>query len=288
MRNEGMRNEGMRLHERIRRLEDKVARVLVYVALIVALIPLFSVLFEVFKRGVGVINLDFFTKPTPAVGEVGGGVANAIQGTLITIGLASLIAVPIGVVTGIFLSEYSDSKLSSIVRSSDELLNGVPSIVIGLFAYMLIATRVGFSVTAASFALALIMIPVVSRATEEALKLVPATIREAAIALGMPRWKTTIFVALRIAKRAVATGVLLAVARIAGESAPVLVTMGYWKWWFAGFDRPVANLALNIFLFAKSPFENWIALAWGSALILVAMILGINVVVRLLTRERSP
>jgi phosphate transport system permease protein len=128
----------------------------------------------------------------------------------------------------------------------------------------------------------------VSRATEEALKLVPATIREAAIALGMPRWKTTIFVALRIAKRAVATGVLLAVARIAGESAPVLVTMGYWKWWFAGFDRPVANLALNIFLFAKSPFENWIALAWGSALILVAMILGINVVVRLLTRERSP
>ncbi|NHW44941.1 MAG: phosphate ABC transporter permease PstA [Candidatus Verstraetearchaeota archaeon] len=276
------------LHERIRRLEDKVARVLVYVALIVALIPLFSVLFEVFKRGVGVINLDFFTKPTPAVGEVGGGVANAIQGTLITIGLASLIAVPIGIVTGIFLSEYGDSKLSSIVRSFNELLNGMPSIVIGLFAYMLIATKVGFSVTAASFALALIMIPIVSRATEEALKLVPATIREAAIALGMPKWKTTMFVALRIARRAVATGVLLAVARIAGESAPVLVTMGYWKWWFAGLDRPVANLALNIFLFAKSPFENWIALAWGSALILIAMILGINVVVRLLTRERSP
>jgi len=275
-----------KLHEWFRRLNDKLVHVLVYLALIAALTPLFSVLWEVFRRGISAINLDFFIKPTPAVGEVGGGVANAIQGTLITIGLASLIGVPIGIITGIFLSEYSEAKLSSFVRLFNELLNGMPSIVIGLFAYTLIVTKIGFSVAAASFALALIMIPIVSRATEEALKLVPATIREAALALGMPRWKTTIFVALKGARKAVATGVLLAMARIAGESAPVLVTMGYWKWWFAGFDRPVAYLALNIFLFAKSPFENWIALAWGSALILVVIILGINVVVRLLMREK--
>ncbi len=275
------------LREWFRRLKDKLVHILVYLALIAALTPLFSVLWEVFRRGISAINLDFFVKPTPAVGEVGGGVANAIQGTLITIGLASLIGVPIGIITGMFLSEYSETRLSSFVRLFNELLNGMPSIVIGLFAYALIATKIGFSVTAASFALALIMIPIVSRATEEALKLVPATIREAALALGMPRWKTAIFVALRGARKAVATGVLLAMARIAGESAPVLVTMGYWKWWFTGFDRPVAYLALNIFLFAKSPFENWIALAWGSALILVVIILGINVIVRLLMREKS-
>jgi len=184
-----------KLHEWFRRLNDKLVHVLVYLALIAALTPLFSVLWEVFRRGISAINLDFFIKPTPAVGEVGGGVANAIQGTLITIGLASLIGVPIGIITGIFLSEYSEAKLSSFVRLFNELLNGMPSIVIGLFAYTLIATKIGFSVAAASFALALIMIPIVSRATEEALKLVPATIREAALALGMPRWKTTIFVA---------------------------------------------------------------------------------------------
>jgi phosphate transport system permease protein len=273
------------LYNKFRSLKDKIMHILVYLALIIALIPLFSILFEVFIRGISAINLDFFIKPTPAVGEIGG-VANAIQGTLITIGLASVIGVPIGIVTGIFLSEYGENKLSTIIRLFNELLNGMPSIVIGLFAYVLIATVVGFSVIAASFALALIMIPIVSITTEEALKLVPASIREAAIALGMSRWKTVIFVALRTTKKTIITGILQAIARIAGESAPILVTMGYWKWWFAGLDRPVANLALNIFLFAKSPFENWIVLAWGSALILIIIILGINIVARIIMKER--
>ncbi|MCC6013449.1 MAG: phosphate ABC transporter permease PstA [Candidatus Verstraetearchaeota archaeon] len=274
------------LYSKFRSLKDKIMHILVYLALIIALIPLFSILFEVFIRGISAINLDFFIKPTPAVGEIGGGVANAIQGTLITIGLASIIGVPIGIITGIFLSEYSENKLYTIIRLLNELLNGMPSIVIGLFAYVLIATVVGFSVMAASFALALIMIPIVSITTEEALKLVPASIREAAIALGTSRWKTVIFVALRITKKAIITGILQAIARIAGESAPILVTMGYWKWWFAGLDRPVANLALDIFLFAKSPFENWIVLAWGSALILIIIILSINIVARIIMKER--
>lgn len=271
---------------RLRRIKDLIVHFMVYLALLVALIPLFSVILEVMRRGLVAINLDFFIKPTPTVGEAGGGVANAIQGTLITIGLASLIGVPIGITSGIFLSEYGESRFSTIVRFFNEVLNGIPSIVIGIFSYALFVLAIGFSVIAASFALAIIMIPIVTRTTEEALKLVPATIREAAIALGIPRWKTTIYVVLRGAKKTIATGVLLAVARIAGESAPILVTMGYWRWWFAGLNRPVANLALNIFLFANSPFENWVILAWGSALILIIIVLSINIVVRRLTGER--
>ncbi|MEM2028140.1 MAG: phosphate ABC transporter permease PstA [Candidatus Bathyarchaeia archaeon] len=270
----------------LRRIKDLIMRFMVYLALLTALIPLFSVIFEVARRGLVAINLDFFIKPTPTVGEAGGGVANAIQGTLITVGLATLIGAPIGIISGIFLSEYGESRLSPVIRFFNEVLNGVPSIVIGIFSYALFVLTIGFSVIAASFALAIIMIPIVTRTTEEALKLVPATIREAAMALGIPRWKTTLYIVLRGAKKTIATGVLLAVARIAGESAPVLVTMGYWRWWFAGLNRPAANLALNIFLFANSPFENWVILAWGSALVLIIIVLWINVIVRILTKEK--
>jgi phosphate transport system permease protein len=255
-------------------------------ALALALIPLFSILGEVALKGASSINLDFLTQPTPTVGEAGGGVANAIQGTLIALGLASLIGVPIGLMSGIFLSEYSEAKLSPAVRFFNDVLNGFPSIVIGIFGYTIIVLSIGFSVTAAAFALAIIMIPIVTRTTEEALKLVPATVREAAIALGVPRWKTIVSVVLSGAKKGIATGILLSLARIAGESAPVLVTMGYWRWWFAGLDKPVANLALNVYIFAISPFENWRALAWGSSLVLVLLILGVSIMVRAFTREK--
>jgi phosphate transport system permease protein len=272
---------------RFRVIRDRVMQLLVYLALFSALAPLFSIIYEVVARGLPAISIEFFIKPTPTVGEVGGGVANAIQGTLITVGLASLIGVPIGLMSGIFLSEYGESRLSMAVRFLHDVLTGVPSIVIGIFAYALIVQSIGFSVTAAAFALAVIMIPIVARTTEEALKLVPMGIREAAIALGIPRWKTTITVVLSSAKGGVVTGILLSIARIAGESAPVLVSMGFWRWWFAGLDRPVANLALNIFIFAMSPFENWIALAWGSALVLILLVLGIGVAVRIYTRGRG-
>jgi len=269
-------------YHRFRFVKDYFMRILIYLALISALIPLFSILYEVFVRGASTINMDFFIKPTPTVGEVGGGVANAIQGTLITIGLASLIGVPIGLMSGIFLSEYSESKLSMVIRFLHDVLNGIPSIVIGVFAYTLITRSIGFSVTAAAFALAVIMIPIVTRTTEEALKLVPMSIREAAIALGIPRWKVTMTIALSSAKKTIVTGILLSIARIAGESAPVLVTMGFWRWWFSWLNRPVANLALNVFIFAMSPFKNWVTLAWGSALILILMILIISVAARTL------
>jgi len=271
---------------KFRIIKDYAARFLVYLSLAVALIPLFSILYEVVQKGISTINIDFFVNPTPTVGEKGGGVANAIQGTLITIGLASLIGIPIGLMSGVFLSEYSEHKLSVIVRFFNDVLSGIPSIVIGVFAYALIVRSIGFSVIAAAFALAIIMIPTVTRTTEEALKLVPLSLREAAIALGVPRWKTILTIVLRGAKKAVITGILLSIARISGESAPVLVTMGYWRWWFAGLNRPAANLALNVFVFAVSPFENWIALAWGSALVLILLVLGINITVKIFTRER--
>ncbi len=271
---------------KLRVIKDRLMKVLVYLALFLALVPLFSILFEVFRRSFSVISLDFFIRPTPTVGEVGGGIANAIQGTLITVGLASLIGVPIGLMSGIFLSEYSESKLSAAVRFFHDVLNGIPSIVIGIFAYAMITLSIGFSVIAAAFALAIIMIPIVTRTTEEALKLVPISVREAAIALGIPRWKTTLTVVLGSAKKAIVTGVLLSIARISGESAPVLVTMGFWRWWFSGLNRPAANLALNVFVFGTSPFENWVALAWGSALLLLMIVLGISVLARILTRGR--
>ncbi|MFN3267895.1 MAG: phosphate ABC transporter permease PstA [Zestosphaera sp.] len=274
-------------HYKFRLLKNHVMQFLVYLSLALALIPLFSILYEVTQRGISVISLDFFTKPTPTVGEEGGGIANAIQGTLITIGLASLIGVPIGLMSGIFLSEYYEHKLSVIVRFFNDVLSGIPSIVIGVFTYALIVRAIGFSVIAAAFALAIIMIPVVTRTTEEALKLVPLSLREAAIALGLPRWKIIPAIVLRSARKTVITGILLSIARIAGESAPVLVTMGYWRWWFAGLDRPAANLALNVFIFAMSPFENWRSLAWGSALVLILIVLGINVSVRVITRGKS-
>jgi phosphate transport system permease protein len=273
-------------HYTTRKVVDRSMRTLAYLALAVALIPLFSILGEVVLKGASSINFNFLTQPSPTVGEAGGGVANAIQGTLITVGLASLIGVPIGLVSGIFLSEYSGAKMSPVIRFFNDVLSGFPSIVVGIFSYALLVRAIGFSVTAAAFALAIIMIPIVTRTTEEAMKLVPVTVREAAIALGVTRWRTIVSVVVSAAKKGIATGILLAVARIAGESAPVLVTMGYWRWWFAGLNQPVANLTLNIYIFAISPFENWQALAWGSALVLVMIILGINIIVRAVTREK--
>ena len=273
-------------HYTVRKIVDRSMRILAYFALIAALIPLFSILGEVILKGASSINIDFLTQPSPTVGEAGGGVANAIQGTLITVGLASLIGVPLGLVSGIFLSEYSEAKISSPIRFFNDVLSGFPSIVVGIFCYALIVRAIGFSVTAAAFALAIIMIPIVTRTTEEAMKLVPATVREAAIALGVPRWRAIVSVVLSGAKKGIATGILLALARVAGESAPVLVTMGYWRWWFAGLNQPVASLTLNIYTFAISPFENWQALAWGSALVLVMLILGINIIVRAATKEK--
>jgi phosphate transport system permease protein len=270
-----------------RKVKDRTMISLCYLALIVALIPLISIIMETMIRGVPVINLDFLFERIPPLGQPGGGIGPAIQGTLIVVGLASLIGVPVGVVSGIYLSEFRESKLALAARFLNDVLTNMPSIVIGIFCWTLIVVVIGWSVITGAVALAIMMIPIVARTTEESMKLVPSSIREAAMALGIPQWKTTITVVLSGAKRGIATGILLSVARITGETAPLLLTILGSRFWFSGFTEPTAALPLTIFKLSQSAFRliDW-PKAWGASLILILIILGINVVVRYYTREK--
>jgi len=271
----------------IRRVKDRMMISLCYVALIIALIPLASIIAETMMRGVPVINLGFLLERIPPLGQAGGGIGPAIQGTLIIVGLASLIGVPIGVVSGIYLAEFRESKLALAARFLNDVLANMPSIVIGIFCWTLIVVVIGWSVIAGAVALAIMMIPIVARTTEESMKLVPSSIREAAIALGIPQWKATVTVVLSGAKRGIATGILLSIARITGETAPLLLTVLGSRFWFSGFTEPAAAMPLAIFNFSQSAFStiDW-PKAWGASLILIFLILGINVVVRYYTREK--
>jgi phosphate transport system permease protein len=271
----------------IRKAKNRMMISLCYLALIIALIPLVSILVETMIRGVPAINLGFLFERIPPLGQTGGGIGPAIQGTLIVVGLASLIGVPIGVISGIYLAEFRESKLALVARLLNDVLTNMPSIVIGIFCWTLIVVVVGWSVIAGAVALAIMMIPIVARTTEESMKLVPSSIREAAIALGIPQWKTTMTVVLSGAKKGIATGILLSVARITGETAPLLLTILGSRFWFTGFTEPTAALPLTIFNFSQSAFStiDW-PKAWGASLILILMILGINVVVRYYTREK--
>ncbi len=271
----------------IRKIKGRIMVSLAYLALIIALIPLVSILVETILRGAPAINLSFLIERIPPLGQPGGGIGPAIQGTLIVVGIASLIGVPIGVFSGIYLAEFRVTKLASAARFLNDVSTNMPSIVIGIFGWALVVTAIGWSVIAGAVALAVMMIPIVTRTTEEAMKLVPITIREAAIALGVPRWKTIMTVVLSGAKRGIATGVLLSVARVSGETAPLLLTILGSRFWFSGFTEPTAALPLAIFNFSQSPYSgiDW-PRAWGASLILILMILGINIVVRYFTREK--
>jgi phosphate transport system permease protein len=221
------------------------------------------------------------------MGEPGGGLGPAIQGTLLIVVLASVWAVPIGVCSGIYVAEYRQSKIAPLIRFLNDVLSGMPSIVLGIFGWIMIVVVIGFSVLAGAFAVGIIMIPTVSRTTEEAIKLVPGTIREAAYALGVPRWKTTWTVVLSSSKSGIATGILLAIARIAGETAPLLLTILGSQFWFSGFNKPTAALPLLIYNFSQSPYADtdWSRM-WGASFILIMMILAIYIVVRYFTREK--
>jgi len=271
----------------IRKAKSRMMLSLCYMALIIALIPLVSITVETMIRGVSVVNLGFLLERIPPLGQIGGGIGPAIQGTLIVVGLASLIGVPIGVVSGIYLAEFRESKLALAARFLNDVLTNMPSIVIGIFCWTLIVVVIGWSVIAGAVALAIMMIPIVTRTTEESMKLVPTTIREAAIALGVPQWKTTITVVLSSAKKGIATGALLAVARISGETAPLLLTILGSRFWFGGFTEPTAALPLAVFNFSQSPYStiDW-PRAWGASLILILMILGISAIVRWFTTEK--
>jgi phosphate transport system permease protein len=234
-----------------------------------------------------VLNWDFFTKLPKPVGEPGGGMANAIVGTLILIGLASVVGLPIGVLGGIYLSEFGDNRLGRLVRFFTDVLAGVPSIVIGIFAYTLIVLPMQrFLALAGGFALGVIMIPTVLRTTEELIRLVPTSIREAALALGVPRWKLVLRVVLPTARAGIVTGVMVSIARIAGETAPLLFTAFGNRFWSTRVDQPIAARPLQIFAYAISPFDDWHRQAWAGALVLIIMVFVVSLAVRIATKGR--
>ena len=256
-------------------------------AMAVGLAGLAWILWTLFYEGFSAFGWDFFTQSTPAPGSTGGGMLNAIMGSLIMVGLATVVSTPIGILAGIYLAEFgSRSKFAQTTRFLIDIMLSAPSIVIGLFVYSLIvATTGGFSGWAGSVALVLIAIPVVARTTENMLALVPGSLREAAFALGMPRWKVNVNVALRAVKGGVVTGVLLAIARMIGETAPLLFTALSNQFFTADPSQPMASLPVVIYNFAMSPYEDWQRLAWGGAALIALVVLGINIAARVMFRD---
>ncbi len=247
------------------------------------------ILATLFIKGLPAMNWAFFTESTPAPGSEGGGMANAIVGSLLIVGLTTLVSTPIGILAGIYLAEFGDrSKVASVTRFVTDIMLSAPSIVIGLFVYALfVTTTKHFSGWTGSVALSLIAVPVVVRTTENMLKLVPGSLREAAFALGMPRWRVSLDVCLRAVQGGVITGILLAVARIAGETAPLLFTALNNQFFTWNMNEPMANLPVTIFNFAMSPYENWQNLAWGASALIAILVLLLNVLARVVFQSRS-
>ncbi|MEY2995169.1 MAG: hypothetical protein RL357_2104 [Pseudomonadota bacterium] len=269
--------------------KDRIGITLSMVAMSIGLIALLWILWTLFYRGFSALSWDLFTQDTPAPGSEGGGLRNAIVGSGLILLVSTLISTPIGILAGIYLAEYGKvSKFASMTRFVTDIMLSAPSIVIGLFVYALfVATMGGFSGWAGSVALALIAIPVVVRTTENMLKLVPTSLREAAFALGAPRWKVSLSVSLRAVQAGVVTGVLLAVARVTGETAPLLFTALNNQFFSTDMSQPMGNLPVVIYQFAMSPYENWVDLAWAGALLIAMVVLGLNVGARVVFRKKG-
>ena len=264
-----------------RLLVDKLVRLVVIACVITAIVPLGSILVEVFRNGAAAISIEFLTEVPGSIGTGEGGIGPAIQGTLIVIGMASLIGVPIGVLSGIFLSEFGDNKLAKSVRFFNDVFMEFPSIVLGIFAFLVIVLILGhFSVWAGAFALSLIMFPIVARTTEESLKMVPITYREAGMALGLKRWVIIMKIVISAAKSGMVTGVLLSVARIGGETAPLIMTILGSSQFFSNFDAPMDALPLRIWRLSLLPYDSAQLQGWGAALVLILIILAVNIGVR--------
>lgn len=258
------------------------------IAMALGMIFLFWILGVLLVKGLSSIDLNMFVASTPAPGSEGGGLANAIVGSLLIVVSCTLISTPIGVLAGIYLSEYgARSKIASITRFVTDIMLSAPSIVIGLFVYAVLVAQVRhFSGWAGTIALALIAIPVVVRTTENMLQLVPGGLREAAYALGAPKWKVAFYVTLKAARSGVITGILLALARVSGETAPLLFTALNNQFFSTNMNAPMANLPVVIFQFAMSPYDNWVSLAWGGALLITFVVLGLNIITRVVFREK--
>jgi phosphate transport system permease protein len=271
----------------IRRLVSNAMVGLMILAVVVALLPLFFILLDLIVKGAGSLSWDFFTKMPAPAGESGGGVAHAIVGTLIIVGTASLIGLPIGIAAGIYCAEYPGSRLTWVTRFVADVMNGTPSIVVGVFAWAwIVATQKHFSALAGSAALAMLMIPMVLRTTEEMIKLVPNSLREAALALGYPRWRTSLAIVVRTTLPGIVTGSLLAVARIAGETAPLLFTALGSQYMGFNVNQPMAALPLTVFTYATGPYEEWHRYAWAAALVLILVVFVLSLGARLAIGRR--
>ena len=273
---------------RRRRITNQIGMVLSSVAMAVGLLGLAWILWTLLYNGLSAFSVDFFTKSTPAPGSPGGGLANAIVGSLLMVGVSTVVSTPIGILAGIYLAEYgAKSRFAAMTRFVVDIMLSAPSIVIGLFVYAIAVASVGhFSGWAGSIALGLIAVPVVVRTTENMLNLVPGSLREAAFALGAPRWRVNLAVTLKAVKGGVVTGVLLSIARMIGETAPLLFTALNNQFFTADMSKPMANLPVVIFNFAMSPYEDWQQLAWGGAALIALIVLGINVLARVMFRDK--
>ncbi len=274
-------------NHRLRKFKNALVQGLTCICAFLVVLPLGLIFYYVLASGIGAVNWDFFTQLPKPVGEAGGGMANAIVGTFELLGLAALLGVPTAILGGIFLAEYGSAKVNWWIRFAADVLNGVPSIIWGMVVYGLVVVPLkGFSALAGSIVLGMMMVPLIMRTTEEVLLLVPGSYREAALALGIPHWRTILQIVVRTASKGIITGVLLALARVAGETAPLLFTAFGNRFWNHSLKDPISALPLQIFNYAISPYEDWHRQAWAGALVLLLLVAVVNVSVRVLTRDR--
>jgi phosphate transport system permease protein len=273
---------------RLRKTKSAVVTAILVMCALVVIAPLFLVVYFLIVQGYSSLDLNFFTQLPKPTGESGGGMANAIVGTIELLAMASAVGVPLGVLGGIYLAEYGSDRANDWLRFAADVLNGVPSIVWGMVVYLILVVPFKtFSAYAGGVALGLMMVPLVMRTTEEVLILVPQSYREAALALGVARWKVIMVIVVRTALKGIATGVIVALARIAGETAPLLFTALGNNFWNHNLKEPIAALPLQIFAYAISPYDDWHRQAWAGALVLMALILALNITVRVLSRDRN-
>ncbi len=275
-------------HHTWRKFKSALASTIAFVSAVLVITPLALVFFHLLVNGASSLNWDFFTKLPGPVGAVGGGMANAIVGSLELLAFAAAIGIPVGVLGGVYLAEYGSARINSVLRFLADVLNGVPSITWGVVVYGLVVLRFkGFSAYAGGLALGLIMIPLILRTTEEVILLVPNGYREAALALGVSRWKTIVHIVMKTASKGIITGILLALARVGGETAPLLFTAFGNRFWNHSLNQPIAALPLQIFTYAISPYDDWHRQAWAGALVLVTGVFCVNILVRILTRGHT-
>lgn len=270
-----------------RQLIDKAVVFGLSLCALLVLCPLFSILIHLLTQGVTSINIDFLTKLPKPVGEHGGGMANALVGTLVLLGIALLVGVPVGLGAGIYISEYSGQRFADTVRFVTDVMNGIPSIVYGIFVYaILVLPFKSFSALSGGIALGIMMIPTVTRTTEQFVRMVPVSIREAGLALGAPKWRVTLDIVLQMSVGGIVTGIMIALARVAGETAPLLFTAFGNRFWNTSLGEPIAALPLQIFAYAISPFDDWHRQAWAGALVLITIVFLVNLAATFFIRRQ--